>query len=258
MTDIVKRNENLPADFVSRLMSGIAESRASTIVAGGKPFFRLSRSGTYVFGQNNEEVQEGSEWAVNVMTLSHGWSCWVDGGPGHANELAGEVMVPMTSPKPVRPEPIDDTPFKEQRSLDLKCISGDDTGTEVVYKINSVGGMRAVDGLLAAIYEQLARNPAYPCPVIVFDSTSYSHKKWGEIFVPIFNIAGWADMNGNREDEDPAPRLPLNSPATNAAPARKRKAPVGAAAAPAATEKPVEPIPTAQAYAGQRRRPVAS
>ena len=43
MTDIVKRGEQLPADYISRLMSGIAESRAQTIVAGGKPFFRMSR-----------------------------------------------------------------------------------------------------------------------------------------------------------------------------------------------------------------------
>lgn len=268
----------LGADFVTKLMTGIAESRATTIVAGGKPFFRLSRSGIYIYGQNNEEMQEGSRWAVNLMSMSHGWSCWVDGGPGHANELAGEVMVAMSQPKPPRPDEIDNTPYKEQRSFEMRCMNGDDKGTEVVYKINSVGGMRAVDGLLASIYDQLATNPAFPCPVLTFTSESYAHKKWGEIFVPIFNIVGWCDLNGTMQGAKvvsigtPAATAAAAAaaeppkPAAPAAPARKRKAPIAApppadltvAAPPAAAAAPVQPVPTAQTHVGQRRRPSVS
>src|SRR6187200_157144 len=95
---------NLPADFVTRLMSGIAQARASTILPGGKPYFRLLKTKKYVFGQANEEMQEGSRWAVNIMSMAHGWSCWVDGGPNQANSLAGEVMTAMTNPLPPRPD----------------------------------------------------------------------------------------------------------------------------------------------------------
>jgi len=259
MTDIVKRGEQLPADYISRLMSGIAESRAQTIVAGGKPFFRMSRSGTYIFGQSNEEMQEGSRWAVNIMTMSHGWSCWVDGGPNQANALAGEVMTAMTNPLPARPDPIGDSSYKDVRSFEMKCLDGADQGTEVIYKINSVGGIRAVAELLDAIHAQLARAPAYPCPVLTFTSDSYPHKKWGQIFVPIFTVVGWADMNGNLQDDDqpeallgPAPKEP--PPAAEGA--RKRKAPLGTA--PAAAAAPVQPAPTAQTHIGQRRRPSAA
>ena len=177
MTDIVKRGEQLPADYISRLMSGIAESRAQTIVAGGKPFFRMGRSGAFIFGQSNEEVQEGSRWAVNIMTMSHGYSCWVDGGQNQANALAGEVMTAMTNPLPPRPDPIGDAAYKDQRSFEMKCLDGADAGTEVIYKINSVGGIRAVAELLDAIHAQLAHAPAYPCPVLTFSSDSYPHKK---------------------------------------------------------------------------------
>jgi hypothetical protein len=260
MSDIAKNNgSNVPsldADYIKRLMSGIAESRASTVIAGGKPFFRLLKSGKFVFGQTNEEVQQGSKWAVNIMSMQHGWSCWVDGGHGKANELAGQVMAPMTAPKPARPDPIEDTPFKEQRSFEMKCLNGDDAGTEVQYTINSVGGFRAIDGLLAAIYDQLAKSPGYPCPVLCFSSETYIHKKYGEIAVPIFQVMGWADMNGNLQGAEPV-ALPVGEKAFEAAPARKRKAALDAApqqpaAAPA---EPVQPAPTAQTHIGQRRRP---
>jgi hypothetical protein len=266
----------LGADFIAKLMGGIAESRATTVIAGGKPFFRLSRAGIFIYGQNNEEVQEGSRWAVNIMSMSHGWSCWVDGGPGQANSLAGEVMTPMSVSKPPLPEPIDGTPFKEQRSFEMKCMNGEDKGVEVIYKINSVGGMRAIDGLLAAIYDQLAANPAYPCPVLTFSSESYPHKKWGEIFVPIFNIVGWCDLNGTMQGAkvvsittgqtvQPPPAEPLKAEPPK--PARRRKPPVVEAAPPAdltvaappvAPQAPVQPVPTAQTHVGQRRRPAAS
>jgi hypothetical protein len=263
MSDITKRADTLPADFVSRLMSGIAESRATTIIPGGKPFFRLMKNGRYVFGPNNEEMQEGSHWAVNIMSMAHGWSCWVEGAPGKANDLAGEVLVSMTLPRPVQPQPIGETEFKELYSMEMKCLNGDDAGTEVVYRINSVGGKRAIMALMDEIYGQLARRPAYPCPVLVFSSDSYQHKKWGPTAYPIFTVIGWANMSGEVEPEAAA-ALPVGEAAFTAAPARKRKATLAAApqqtipvpAAPAV--EPVQPAPTAQTHVGQRRRPSAA
>ena len=262
MSDITKRSDSLPADFVSRLMSGIAESRATTIIPGGKPFFRLMKNGRYVFGPNNEEMQDGSHWAVNIMSMAHGWSCWVDGGPNQANALAGEVMTAMTNPLPPRPDPIGDAAYKDQRSFEMKCLDGADQGTEVIYKINSVGGIRAVAELLDAIHAQLAWASDYPCPVLTFSSDSYPHKKWGTIYVPIFTVVGWADMNGNLQGDDQpslplADRVPTAEPVRPAPePARKRKAPLGTA--PAAPAEPVAPAPTAQTHIGQRRRPSAA
>ena len=116
MNDTTKMSGGVPAipdDFANQLGAGIAESRATTRLASGKPFLRMMKSGDWVFGQTNEEVQPGSHWAVNIMSLAHGWCCWVD--TGSKNELKGEVMDSMTRPKPPRPGPIDGTPFAEQR-----------------------------------------------------------------------------------------------------------------------------------------------
>jgi hypothetical protein len=243
----------LPANFVEKLSSGIAESRATTIIAGGgKPLLRLLKSGEWVFGPSDEAVQEGSRWVVNLLTLAHGWSCWVDMGPGRKNELRGEVMTSMADPKPLRPPPIENTPFAEQRAFELKCLTGDDAETEVIYKSGSIGGMRAIDNLLVEIQKQLATDPGHAFPVLDLGCDYYEHNKWGRIYTPVLTLVGWVDGNGQSVDEAvgrsaPAPELePKPAP-----PTKPRKPSLKATAA------PQEPVSTQQAHTGQRRRPGA-
>ena len=272
-------------EFAQQLMSGIAESRASTILSGsGTPLLRMLKSGSWVFGMENEEVQGGSRWIVNPMSLAHGYCCWVETAGNDKNKLKGEVMVSITKPKPALPPPIEGTPYKEQRAFNLKCYDGEDAGTEVTYKTNSDGGMKAFDKLILAIQQRLVADPLHCCPVLVLGAESYDHPKWGETWKPIFDIAGWSDMNGNLAGQQaqvapakpaeppPAPRSrkaaiapeeataaapsePEPAPAPAAVRTRTRKAPVEAAPAPAPA--PAASAIAAAAYQGQRRRPVA-
>jgi hypothetical protein len=229
MNDITKRPETLPADFAKKLMSGIAESRATTTIGGGgKDLLRMLKSGEWVYGQSNEEVQSGSQWVINIMSLAHGWTCWVEGAGNAKNSCRGKLMVSMTEAKPACPPPIDNTPFKELRSFELKCITGEDVGIEVLHEVGSLGGMRAVDGLLAKIQAQLAVDPAHPCPVLILGKDHYDHTKWGRIYTPVYQVIDWSDMNGNI----------TGSPA----------------AAPPLRPLPTEPAATAQTHVGQRRR----
>jgi hypothetical protein len=256
----------LPAELAAKLLSGIAESRATTVIAGGgKPFLRLLKSGEWVYGVADEEVQEGSHWAVNVMSLAHGWCCWVDGGEGQKNTLQGEVMTSMTEHKPPKPPPIGDTPYAEQRGFNLKCLDGADAGVEVVYKTASVGGMRGVDDLLVEIQKQLATDSAHPCPVLQLSSDWYDHTKWGRIYTPIFVVTGWSDMLGNQGGHHPSVAPPEPPKAAAAAKGKPKKPPVAAVADPPAATvtplhaaaPPVEPVSTQQAHTGQRRRPAS-
>lgn len=257
MNDLTKMNGGavaLPDDFADQLGSGIAESRATTRLASGKPFLRMLKSGDWVFGQTSEEVQPGSWWAVNIMSLAHGWCCWVD--TGNKNELLGEVMDSMTRPKPAKPQPINGTTFVEQRAFDLKCINGDDAGTEVQFKTNSLGGMKAADKLLAAIQTRLAQpdGRTYPLPVLELGEEYYEHSKYGRIYTPVLAIVGWANMQGELEGERP---LAIDEGAAPAASAKKpRKAAV--ASPPPLPDAPVDaPAPTQRQHVGQRRRPAA-
>ena len=212
-------------------------------------------------------MQEGSTWAINPLSIAHGWVAWTNHEGNTKNTLVGEVMAPVHAPKPDRPQPIDGWAFTEQRLFELRCMDGDDEGTEVVYKISSVGGMRAVDDLLAALQGQLTDNPLYPCPVVELLSDSYQHQKYGKIYVPIFEIADWATMDGNLLSEDhpeqvtngaaqvqpePEPKQPepAPAPAPTPQPATRRTRATRTAAAPTPPPAPAEPAPTA------RRRPI--
>jgi len=245
----------LPANFVEQLSKGIAESRASTVIsAGGKPILRLLKDGDWVFGQGNEEVQSGSRWAVNVATIEHGYVCWIDGS------LRGESMISVFKHKPERPPMIEGTAYKEQRSFDLKCIDGDDAGTECVYKVSSISGMAATDKLFAALQARAEEDQTYIFPVITLDVDHYNHKKHGKIYTPILNIVGWVDANGETakagngrdrgpdqfigDDEQPDAPTPM-------ARTRQRKAPLSSAQVEAAQQ----PQTTQQAHATVRRRP---
>jgi hypothetical protein len=270
----------LPGDLLARITSGIAENRAPTTTAGGgKPLLRLLRDGIWVFGQENIEVQDGSYWAVNPMQLTHGWVCWIDGGPNAKNELAGEIMGPMWEPRVPRPAPIGATPFKEQFGCEMRCLTGDDAGIEIQFKTPSDGGIRAMVKLRDEVQRHLTNGgAAFPCPVVELTQEHYNHSKWGKIYKPIMNIVGWCDMNGLMEGEAPeaieAPEEPAPEPEPEpeVAPVktRQRRAPAAppAAAAPPLEPRP-EPVPTqaarqrqappeaAPAHTGQRRRPAA-
>lgn len=264
MADITTRPAaGLPADFGANLMKGIADTRSAIVVSDGKPFFRLLRDGTYVFGASNEEMQEGSQWAVNLASLSRGWVCWVDG------ELLGQVMASVQAPRLPQPAPVGGHPFVEQFGFDMVCLNGSDKGALVQYKNNSYGFKKAFDSLISAIAEQYGRDPVFYWPVLTFDAESYDHKRYGQIWNPIFNVVAWADAEGRIAGKaskvaapDPAPE-PATEPAAVPAPKRQRKAPV-AAADPAPEPEPA-PVSTQRAHvaapapapAGQRRRPAA-
>lgn len=248
----------VPADLsqltAEQMISAIEQSRSTTVIAGGgKPFLRLLKSNEWVYGAENIDVQPGSRWVVNIFEAKHGFCCWVDNGPGKKNELKGEVMSTIFGPKPHRPDPIDGTPFAEQRAFDLKCVDGEDAGVEVHYKTASIGGMKATDELLKALTLQLGVDRVHCCPVITLDSDYYDHPKYGRTYVPIFTVHGWADINGTMAGTS-AIEAPTAAPAEDPTPApepvktRQRRAPVSPPA-------PEAPTPTAQVHVGQRRRP---
>jgi hypothetical protein len=235
MADIVKRTEQLPADFGDSLMKGIEQTRSTITTGGGKPFLRLTRAGDYIYGPQNIDVQDGSHWAVNLAALEHGWVCWGDG------ELLGQIMVDVRLPQPARPLPIEGYAFEAQFGMGLACVTGEDKGLEVIYKNNSLGYKKAFDQLLADVRARYMIDQAFFWPVLRLETSSYPHKKYGQIFEPVFTIVGWADAQGNLQSDKP--RVVARPPAEE---------PTLRAAQPPA-ETPAEPQPRQ----GQRRRPVA-
>lgn len=265
MTDIVKTNANLPADFGANLMRGLADTRAAIVVADGKPFFRLLRDGTYVFGASNEEVQDGSRWAVNLASMCRGWVCWIDG------ELQGQVMASVQAPRLPQPAPVNGTAYAEQFGFDIVCLTGTDKGVNAQYKNNSYGFKKAFDQLCSDIAGRYVTDQRYYWPILTFTAESYDHKRYGEIWNPIFTVVAWADAEGNIAGQ--AKAVIADAPAADAAPvkpvAKRSRKPALAEASPADLDRQASAIlknagatslqqaEPAAPVQGQRRRPVA-
>ncbi len=248
MSDLTTRDDQLPADFGDALMKGIDNTRADMRVGsgGGKPFFRLLKRGDFVWGQQDDPMQEGSRWAVNLKTLSRGWVCW--GAGAMQGKLLGQVMASVRAPKLVEPPPVNGFAFKEQFGLEMTCIDGEDAGTEVLYKNHSYGFTKAFDALLDEVRTRYAIDKEFYWPIVVLTSESYDHKQHGEIFNPIFTVVDWANEDGESAiDRDHDRQL--------AKPKAVSKAGKPAKPSLRAVETPAEPAEPVSTQRAQRRAP---
>lgn len=173
---------------------------ASQAIQGGDgslALLRLLKSGTFVYGPENIEIEPGSRWAVNPNSIQHGWVCWGD------SELLDERMVPFNQAPPVRAELPDlGYDWNQQVAVGLQCVSGEDEGQVVLYKGSSKGIRNAMKKLIAALVTQLNADPVNYVPIVHMDVDSYNHPKWGETFFPVIDVLDWTSMDGGDEDED--------------------------------------------------------
>ena len=268
MNDLVKKSfastalTSLDDDAVAQLISGIEDSQAQTVVAGdGVDLIKLDKSdGSWSMGQSSDPVQDGAQFWINVLSMSHGYVCWSNYEGRKKNERLGEIMAPMSAPKPPKPNPIDGFPFKDQRSFEAICLIGEDAGRKVKFSNGSVGTLKAFKKLEDAVKAQLRKNRNYPCPVLEFESEKYRHGDYGWIQNPIFRIVDWADLAGNRMSEAdpaaaPAPQpAPKPAPAAAANPSLKKPSLKVVEEAAEETSAPQ----AAEAPRGPRRRPPAA
>jgi pyruvate/2-oxoglutarate dehydrogenase complex dihydrolipoamide acyltransferase (E2) component len=227
------------------LKQGLANVKTSLPETTGEPFLRLD--GVWLYGPENIEVEPGSQWAINPLSFKHGFCSWTR-HPAESkkkNELVGEVMVAMTAPKPAQVE-LRDTgwDWNDQVSFQLKCLTGEDVGEQVLYKNSSKGGINATGELIGAIMAQLDKDPSRPVPVVTLDKDFYNHKTYGRTDIPVFKIERWVELS----DE-----LPADAPAAQSEPAKE---PAAAAAATPARRRGGASVPeTGQAAQQQAEEP---
>lgn len=175
----------------------------------GSVILKMDKRGDWVFGADQTEVDDGTLWAVNPFSFVHGFIAWGDG------EVLGEKMVSVSQPLPeMEPAPAGaKRGWETQVGMSLKCISGPDNGLEVRYNVTSVGGKRAVQGLAVAIAQQVESDQNKPVPVVTLKRDHYTHKSYGKIYTPVFEVQEWMSMDGGKAEET----------AEEAAPARRRR-----------------------------------
>ena len=212
MSNLVSFNQaNLPA--VSSLSTAL-RSLEKEVGPAGVVLLKMDKTGHWVFGADQTEVEEESTWAVNPFSFVHGSIAWGDG------EVLAEKMVPVSQPLPE----LDAAPpgakrgWETQIGMSLKCLNGEDEGMEARFATTSVGGKRSVQTLALAIAAQVEKDQSKPVPVVRLKKDHYTHKSYGKIFTPIFEIVEWVSMEGKVE------QAPAEAPAAaEEAPLRRRR-----------------------------------
>jgi len=208
---------NLPS--VTSLSTAL-RALETEVGAAGVVILKMDKTGHWVFGADQTEVDDGSTWAVNPFSFVHGYIAWGDG------EVLGEKMVSVSQPLPELEEapPMARKGWETQVGMSMKCLSGEDKGMEVRYTTTSVGGKRSVQALAVAIATQVDTDPKLPVPIVNLEKEHYSHKSYGRIYTPIFKITSWMSMTD--EAGTPAEETAVEAEVDSAAPvatARRRR-----------------------------------
>lgn len=221
MSNIVAfKQANLPS---VQSLSTALRALSSDVGPSGVVLIKMDKTGAWVFGADQTEVQDGSKWAVNPFSFTHGFIAWGEG------EVLGEKMCSVSEPLPE----MDAAPpgarkgWEVQVGMSLKCLNGDDADMECRYSATSVGGKRAVQELAMAIAGQVDKDQARPVPVVTLEKDHYQHKQFGKIFTPVFQVVEWIGMDGGAAPaaaEPAAEAAPAAAPAEEPAPRRRRRA----------------------------------
>lgn len=249
------------------LESGLRNLAASTSLAGsggGADFMAVdTKTGLWRYGVERTEVEPESIWILDTRTLKHGWNAWRE------RELVAEILVPISQASPT-PAALGDyqNEAKQCFSVEMVCGTGEDQGTKVLYKVNSVGGADFFKAYVTALAQQLGRDPKTPYvfPAMHLKSDSYNHPTWGTTFKPIFRPLYWVDRGGESEKPVSTSQVSTGRPAaavaeTRAAAAAGKNAAPAEAPAPSPRRGKPQPDPEPPkpaAPAASRRRRVAS
>jgi hypothetical protein len=182
----------------------------------GTVIIKMDKTGHWVFGADQTEIEDDATWAVNPFSFVHGYIAWGDG------EVLAEKMVSVSQPLPEleAAPPGAKKGWETQVGMSIKCLSGADVGMEARYTTTSVGGKKGVQALAVAIATQVEKDQDKPVPVVELGKEHYTHKSYGRIFTPLFKVIEWVGMDGEAKAEE-APAI--EAPTAEAAPARRRR-----------------------------------
>jgi hypothetical protein len=188
----------------------------------GVTILKMDKTGHWVFGADQTEIEDDSLWAINPFSFVHGYIAWGDG------EVLGEKMCSISEALPE----LDPAPagakrgWEKQVGFSLKCLNGEDEGLDARYTVTSVGGKRAAQELAVAIAEQVDKDQTKPVAVVSLGKEHYQHKSYGRIYTPIFKVVRWASMDGEAAStgEDVRADPEVEAPDEDASRRRRRSA----------------------------------
>jgi hypothetical protein len=206
---------------VGDLTSALRKVETTAGVTEGGAHLKMDKTGHWVFGADQTEVEPDSVWAVNPFSFTHGHIAWAGDKTPAKGTVLGESMGPITEPLPEVGEVPEycDKGWQVQIGVSLQCVSGEDKGLSVRFNTISHGGKKALTALGLAIAAQVEKDPANPVPLVVLKKESYQHKTYGRIYTPVLEVTKWVVM-----DKEPDPADAVEADADEAPTRRRRRA----------------------------------
>jgi len=184
----------------------MALKKTSREAAPSGAFLKMDKTGAWIFGVEEEEVNDTEQFMVNPEGFQHGYVAWGD------SEKLGEVIAPVTEQlADTGPVPGGAKGWEFQLGAHFKQTDGD---LDLVYRSSSVGGKRAIAGLASEVSEKLLAGDPKCVAVVTLSSDSYKHKQYGKIYTPVITVFKWIAM--------PSEAAPKTAPAKPAAKKAKK------------------------------------
>lgn len=157
-------------------------------------YVKMNKSGEWVHGEKEEEIDEETMFVVNPLSYQYGAVAFSN------NDFYAEHLVSAYGSDPIpmpeeleKVDPVDKIEasdgWKPQHGIMWVDAEG---GPNMIYKASSVGGIRALEILIGKVGDRMDTNPESCFPVVQLSSSSYKHKKYGKIFTPEITIVAWA------------------------------------------------------------------
>jgi len=201
-------NANLPDADIHSLAASLRAASAEISNVSGFVIIKMDKTGHWVFGADQTEVEDDSTWAINPHSFIKGYIAWGDG------EVLGEKMVDVRAPDfdpgdaPVGAK----KGWEKQVGFSLKCMSGEDKNLEARYRVTSEGGKKAWAHISDTIAEQIKKDALKPVPVVKLKKGSYPHKSYGRIITPVFEVIEWVGLDGAPAETEAAEAVTDDTP----------------------------------------------
>lgn len=159
--------------------------------------------GDYLVGEDNEEIEEGTQFVANMDELMVGWIRWADSKP--TDQIMGRVSEGYQPPKRNTLGDDDKSHWEEDEQgrerdpwqfsnyLIMKSPDGKDEDSLFTFTTSSRGGLNAIGELCKAYGKAMRQRPdEFPIVALKVGSYQHSNKAYGRIKFPIFEVVGWA------------------------------------------------------------------
>jgi len=159
---------------------------------------RFTKHGDYKYGQDQEEMDEGTRMLAYLPGLMKGMVKWEDQRPvKHLIGLVAEGFQP-----PLREE-LGDHDKSKWRELSGQQIDPwqftaylpmlDDQGELYTFVTSSKGGLGTLSELSKSFARRRKMHPN-DIPIVKLLRRSYQHAEFGETFAPVFRVDGWSKI----------------------------------------------------------------